>query len=355
MASPRSLGGIVLPGGLDIALIARGLAASAVVWWHVKGFAADSSLEQMLTTSGRFAVWVFFVLSGYLISSGFFTGRYAFDGESLKAFFRNRFLRIYPLFLIVTIATWFFALSQGTAPTLSVEFFLREVLMLQWTHAYSLNGVFWTLGVEIQFYLIAPLLIWLQMRTRSRAIVTALAYIALLGYMLFENRLFPGATGDARYLLGNMVHFQAGIVCAALAPRLQRIASRWRKTLWLGGAIALAGMLLVANALYFKNNPAFLGLRGILLVDGFAFLILVAHIIAEEQRRNPGKAGDVLLALGNLSYGLYAWHGSLMVFAIFKMNFALTFLGALAASYVTYRFCERPLLRLKVRTRPHPV
>jgi peptidoglycan/LPS O-acetylase OafA/YrhL len=140
---------------MDLLLVIRGLAAIAVLIWHAGGHQGDFPF---INVPGRTAVWVFFGISGYVIAYGFLHGRYLLDRPGLKHFYLNRFLRIYPLFLALSLLGWLTMwIGSGSSPIewrdLPDQFF-----GLQFNHTYVLNGVFWTLGLEIQFYAIAPVL-----------------------------------------------------------------------------------------------------------------------------------------------------------------------------------------------------
>ncbi len=85
---------------VDILQITRGLAAIAVVVWHTLGYRGD--LPPIVNTSGRTAVWIFFGISGYVISYGLIHGQYKYRLYSLRHFYTNRLLRICPLFFAIS-------------------------------------------------------------------------------------------------------------------------------------------------------------------------------------------------------------------------------------------------------------
>jgi peptidoglycan/LPS O-acetylase OafA/YrhL len=99
---------------MDLLLVIRGLAAISVVIWHTVGFEAGYPLVNI---PGRTTVWVFFGISGYVIAYGFLHGRYLLDGPGLKHFYLNRFLRIYPLFALLSVLGWLTMWAgSGTSP-----------------------------------------------------------------------------------------------------------------------------------------------------------------------------------------------------------------------------------------------
>ncbi len=143
MSSIKSFFKINLPRKIDLLLIIRGFLAYAVLVWHFKGYEYPIKELAFITIPGRMAVWLFFILSGYLIGFGFSSGRYSYDQKGLLDYYRNRILRIIPLFLTVSVFAW---ICTENKPNFSFQFIIEQILMLQWNHHYDLNGVFWTLG-----------------------------------------------------------------------------------------------------------------------------------------------------------------------------------------------------------------
>lgn len=341
-----------LPSHLDVALIARGLASLAVVWWHVVGYQAAAPLERIFTPSGRYAVWVFFALSGYLMGLSFISKRYRFNGSSLSSYFLNRWLRIWPLFAVVSVFSLGFAYFRGEAPALSFTFFTREFFMLQGIHAYSLNGVFWTLGVEAQFYFVLPVIVFALLKSRKPLLCGVMFYILLAVTTETEVRdqLFPWMTSDSRDLLGNLMHFQAGILIALIRPRLiEKVNPLVGWPALVAWATAVISLFMLANFLYFSRPASFFSWRGAVTVDAFAILVLGLHVIVESRRVKIGAIGTTLLILGVLSYGLYCWHGALWPIELLNGRFWPLLSASLVVTILSYWLLERPLLSFKRR------
>ena len=74
MSSIKSFFKINLPRKIDLLLIIRGFLAYAVLVWHFKGYEYPIKELAFITIPGRMAVWLFFILSGYLIGFGFSSG-----------------------------------------------------------------------------------------------------------------------------------------------------------------------------------------------------------------------------------------------------------------------------------------
>ena len=334
------------PKTLDLALITRGLAALAVVWWHAGGNHTTNEAAFPFVPSGRMAVWLFFVLSGYMIGSGFFSGRYTYSFKSLRNFFANRWLRIYPIFFVVLVACYFIHLGLSDIPSQDIWIFLREATLSKWNHEYKLNGVFWTLGIEIQFYLFAPLLLFFQVRSKRQIPIASLLYIAFLIGAKYLDEL-PGESIDCRNLAGNLMHFQTGILLCALRPKILALPRKWKTGLTKVLPVFAIAALLVSNNLFFVHNTEFLKANGMLLVDFLGASVLVLHIIVEERRRPVHFMGKLLLVLGAFSYGLYAWHGALGIYPSLETNFWVQLPLALALTYLSYLIVEKPVQGLK--------
>lgn len=88
---------------MDLLLVVRGIAAISVLVWHAVGYAGGWAL---INIPGRTAVWVFFGISGYVISHGFINKKYKLNELDLRHFYLNRILRIYPLFLLLSFLGW---------------------------------------------------------------------------------------------------------------------------------------------------------------------------------------------------------------------------------------------------------
>jgi peptidoglycan/LPS O-acetylase OafA/YrhL len=336
------------PRYFDFALTARGIAALLVVFWHAGGNVSTSNAASYLVMPGRTAVWVFFSLSGFLISYGFIHDRYVFRFGSIAHFYVNRFLRIYPLFLFVSAVSYVGFAMLGRAPgPQSLHFISSNFLMLQWDHSYPLNGAFWTLGIEAQLYALFPLILFVQLRGKN-IYASVLLYFALVLMLFYLRRFDSTLLSDCRNLLGNLMHFQLGVAVCAAHNVIQKFLGRVGPMALSTMAAAVAALLLVSDRLYRTDNGAFLSWEGIALVDGMMVLVLSMHTVLSAKRIPMGVFLRSLTVLGTLSYGLYAWHP---VVQNFTPRLASNEVYVIAASYllavITYIAIEKPLLSMK--------
>lgn len=325
----------------DLLLVVRGLAALSVVLWHAEGYKGD--LPPAINLPGRVAVWLFFGISGYVIGYGFIHRRYRLVPLDLRDFYSNRFLRIYPLFLALSAVGWLAErLTTGHSP-IGLADVPAQLLALQFNQAYVLNGVFWTLGIEIQFYLLAPLLVLpLLMNGQARWWTAAALYAAALIWCEIAVSQF-GWSWDGRNVVSNLPHFLAGMIaCRLVADPARRLPPA---TLT---AAAAAGVLGVVSWMYHRDLAGFWSVRGLFLVDAAIVLLVYAHAAVGRTTRPAPEAVRPLTMLGTLSYGLYGWHPYLMKYIPWTVDhLAVLIVASLGAAYATYRIVERPALRLK--------
>lgn len=331
---------------MDLLLTVRGLAAVAVVVWHAEGYLGR--LPALINVPGRTAVWLFFGISGYVIAHGFVHRRYSFTLSDLKWFYANRFLRIYPLFLVLSglsLITEF--LAAGRSP-ISWSDVPAQLFAFQFDQEYVLNGVFWTLGIELHFYLIAPLLLApLLIKNTSRSCLLALGLYAL---MVLWNRYAVARLGwsyDGRNVVANLPHFFAGMIACRF------VASSKLGPAWASVALTTACILLAYTSwLYHHHSGQFWSTRGILLVDLIIVSLIVAHAGWESRRPKPYSMYTALAFLGTVSYGIYAWHSYLMKYVPYMAGHTLVLIvSSVLTAYASYRLVESPALRLK-RYRP---
>ena len=177
---------------LDALLALRGFACLMVIVCHCaitrgsityKGY----DLTWILVSSGEVAVWIFFALSGYLMGKAFYSERYSLNSAGVINFFRNRVLRIFPLYYYSTLILALFFNPE----ILKLEHWGIILRTLTFTYNYSIPGggvnlVLWSLSIEIQFYLCVPF-IYAYFKSHlinRRQIILAFICITLVAFLL---------------------------------------------------------------------------------------------------------------------------------------------------------------------------
>ncbi|CAN5211866.1 acyltransferase family protein [soil metagenome] len=335
----------------------RALAVSLVVVYH---------LWPNRVPGGYVGVDVFFVISGFLITSHL-VGELARTGTiSLPSFWARRIRRLLPASLTVLAAALGAALIW--VPDSLLQQNLREigasaVYVVNWTLAAdavnylsaenlpSLVQHYWSLSVEEQFYLAWPVLIVLSAEVvgfvarrtgRERPAgarvaifwVLAVVFAASLAYSIFLTH----ASQAAAYFntFARAWEFAAGGLAATILlawPKLGHLVpARWAPAV--GEAATWLGIALIAfSALRFSDGSAFPGYIALLPVAG-AVLVLAGGGIASRRWPAARVAGLwPIQRIGDLSYGIYLWHWPLI--ALYPFVFGTPF-GSLGAAVMVF-------------------
>jgi len=292
---------------------------------------------------GVMAVVGFYVTSGYVMT-GVLRNRYPMLGAASR-FYLDRALRLFPQYLTIALVTLLWFLGSGAttaflryAPDGVALFNNLTVVPLNYAYyndsdRFALIPPAWSLGAEIQFYLLIPFIL------RARAVVSVTsvtvyvcAAAGIIDSELFGYRLVPGVLWF--FLLGSWLYD---------AHHHDNVRRTHLFVAALMTAIALFGLLLAATgklALPY-NRETLIG-------------VLVALPAVHWLGRQPRRGWDE--HLGNLSYGLFLSH-----FLIFWVVFDSSVEGVAASwgyilcasvcAWLTQRFVERPALKLRQRFR----
>lgn len=280
---------------------------------------------------GGAGVTLFFVLSGFLITSLIVAERERDGRVNLPAFYVRRGLRLLPaLFALVfvVIIAYGFGLWVASPPDgLAIAAVVGYVG--NWASVAGLQlGVLahtWSLAVEEQFYLLWPALLLLGLRLGGRR-RTAVAILAI-SIMVTPWRMILWSDGAFdRVLNGTDTHADALLIGCAIALLNVRLPSR----IGLLGALAIVGLGIAWRA---SAEVYFLPLAAI------AAAIAVAGC--------PEVLGWRPLAyVGRISYGLYLWH---YLFIWSGLPWPVVIFISFVTAVVSFQVIERPFLRLKDR------
>lgn len=331
---------VKIPNRIDFLLIVRGVAAISVIYWHLGGYLTrDEYFASFFIVPGSLAVWIFFMMSGYLVGHGLIYGRYQQTFKDIRRFWFNRLLRIYPIFITVS-----FVAILISNPIVNLDFISKELLMMQFEHSYSLSGVFWTLGVEMQFYLLAPLMVFsyraiFRKYSENFWILYLITLIPLIIVLIWKQKFLISL--DLRNIIGNLSQFAVGIVMAGYKNKI--LSTGFLKnniTLFL---IAILTVLLIVS---FNHNYA-LNIVTIIFTHIIGIGLIMLHILLEEKKLPSNFLIKTLMILGVLSYGIYAWHGLLVINNFLVDNVLLHTIGSITLAYITYKLIEQPILKFK--------
>jgi peptidoglycan/LPS O-acetylase OafA/YrhL len=321
----------------------RGIAAAIVFLCHARAInALDVGPLNPFVAGGTNGVLLFFAISGYLLYRPFLRG-----DVNLTAYGIRRVLRVWPGYVVALVGLA--ALTGSEVPT---QHPLEFVTLTQYLHPELINQFLspaWTLWVEICFYLALPLVAWLLSLVPARQRVTALLLIALGSVSLrvitiafMSSRPDPASWGALLYAMPALFWaFVPGMILATLeADGRLRIGARG----------ALAGVAVFALGAYVQM-PLF-----DLISSAGAFLI-----VGYCARLNlPRRLATVAAAAGAVSYGVYLWHGELLLWIAGQVGnpwLSIAIAGSLTVLFAAmcYVLVERPAMRFARRIPAEPL
>lgn len=299
---------------------------------EANAISGQNTLQQLGKITGifsHFGVDIFFAISGaimYLIATQ--PGNGAGNVEYAGRFAWRRMLRIYPLFWLSIILSTY--VGRGMPPP-DVWAWVRQLALIDFP---TRQPVGWTLVFEIRFYVLVALLVLLFRKRR-------LGFAVLSAALVLASWLWPAADTATSPI---MLEFVMGIAVAAVCKSGIRLPT---SALLLGG---LAWFLYAAFELYPSVDINAFRWYGF---GPPAAMLLCAAMMLEREGRLPLPA--ITLSAGNASYSTYLWHiGLIGVLTSFwprgPLASLLYLVAALAltaaASAISYRFIERPLIAL---------
>src|SRR5215471_18840629 len=311
---------------------------------------------------GFLGVDLFFVLSGYLITSLLLVEWDARNRIDVRRFWWRRVRRLLPALFVVVLASLVLAaifargdLGPTRSDAISSLLYYTNWHLIFANHSYfvrmgnpSLLQHLWSLAVEEQFYFVWPLvlvaaLVLLGRRRLPFLVIAGIAGSAAAMWLLYNperdpSRVYYGTDTRAFLLL-------MGILLALVWPVFQRMR-RGLHLLELFGIAGLVGTVLLFRQMHDFSPTLY---RGGDLAAAFCFVVLIAAVA--HPATGIGRALGVapLRWIGERSYGIYLWHLPIIVLLAGANarpgpgTLAAEIALVLAAAALSFRFIEEPI------------
>lgn len=307
-------------------------------------------------SGGYIGVDIFFVISGYLITS-ILTKELTEQCFSIAHFYKKRVLRLAPAFFTVLVTVSVLAwqvmlpdeLIKYAQSALYGTFLMANLHMQNEVGDYFSQSVetipllhLWSLGVEEQFYIFWPLILAMLFKAHLRRGLWAVILAGILASLYYAQQQLQINAHKAYYsmpvrafelLLGALIVFLPKI---KLPQRLLHVL------------VSVCLIIIAVIATCFDQHTPFPGLMALLPCIATASMIYLGQF---TESHNPFLNHIVSLWMGKISYPLYLWHWPVIVFAGFYLlpNTLVTQLGILVMTvllaWLTYRYIEQPTKR----------
>ncbi len=326
----------------------RAIAVLSVVGFHVFPF---------WVKGGFIGVDVFFVISGFLISSIIF-GSLERNSFSFVEFYSRRIKRIFPALLLVLIATFalgWFALLADEYKQLGKHIaggagFISNILL--WNESGYFDSAaatkpllhLWSLGIEEQFYIVWPLLLWVAWKQRLN-LLTVTIVIGLISFALNIGRVGSDTVAAFYSPQTRFWELLVGSILAYITLYKRDTIAKFNHSIsnavsFFGAALIATGMLVISKEQAFPGWWAVLPTTGVVLIISAGSNAWLNRVVLSNR---------VLVWFGLISYPLYLWHWPLLSFAVIAQitmhnrERIAAVLISIALAWLTYKLIEKPI------------
>ena len=309
--------------------------------------------------AGFMGVDIFFVLSGFLITSLIMKDRSTNQKNLFKRFYKRRALRLLPALYALLIADFFVSRWENFPGDIQWRTTWHALLFLNnWNIVNNFGkaqndlGHLWSLGIEEQFYLIWPLTLWLLAKLKiSSKMMIPLILFASLVVMAHRTSLWNDGTSWIILYIRTDTRLDSLLIGAMFAYvyRHYQVPSKILNSV---ATLSFMGLIYIK---YFLDKSPFrfeMGWTIIALLAGF----IILSVAEGSWFANRVLISRPLTIIGKVSYGLYLWH--LPVFVVLGRHVTSgpkplrILIGIVIASAVTslsWYFVEKPFLNIKNR------
>jgi peptidoglycan/LPS O-acetylase OafA/YrhL len=328
----------------------------------VSGLGVPLSIIRGMVDTGGLGVYVFFMLSSYLITELLLREKEKTSTIHVKAYYARRILRIWPLYFLFIGLAFVVGLFIPTYRLAGKELAAMLLLSGNWyfvQYGWSVGGFvghLWSISVEEQFYLVWP--IFLKLGGRRTLHAGCVALVALS----FASIFFLSYRGS---LANPTIFANSFVICSFFA--VGGMTALWvhgrtpRVSLTVRGLLMICGfsMFLTAMAACKIHDMVAIG-AGRLMVGYLLACLGCLSIFFGFLGANVPSWCRGLTYLGKISYGLYVFHvvcgvvtgwfaKDVLHHEHWPLSFPVSFLLTALCAALSYRFVETPFLRLKER------
>ena len=337
----------------------RAIAVGAVILYHAK----VSIFAHQLFSGGFIGVDIFFVISGYLITTIILKELITTGSFSFKHFYKRRIRRILPVLLLVMLVSlpfaWIYLLPNSfidfsktilSSLGFSSNFYFHYSGQ-QYGHESGLLKPFlhtWSLSVEEQFYILYPIILLITFKYFRKYLIHILifGFVLSLGLADWGSRNYPSVT--FYFLHTRMWELLAGSILAYFEITLGHRS----KNQTLNLILPTIGLLLIGHSIiFFHDRMLHPSLFTFSPVIGVCLIIWFSN---KDELITKILSTKLFVGIGLISYSLYLWHYPIFAFARVTSFFENSFIKELSTgivililSIISYYFIEKPFRNKK--------
>lgn len=335
----------------------RAIAALIVVWSHIefiKGLYDIPQIDLWIFPNAHFSVTLFFVLSGFLITYLLLKEKDKYGTISFKKFYIRRILRIWPLYYLIIFFSLLLFNTEIPKRTLllclSIFPNIPPALKSGWPNSPQI----WSIGVEEQFYLFWPLVVFFV--PKKHFVKVVLAFIIMYTALPFIiNYLNLHTVNNAKlFSFTQKFFYHTKFNCMAFGGLLGYLLSENKKSLKIYNntlfsllSVFFAFFIWFANISFYSFTEE---------VYAFFFGVMILAVVVNRKIKLDNTVTNFL---GKISYGIYMYHWIIILLLIKYLEqlkdtpyynlilYVLSFGITLLISWISYNTFEKYFLNLK--------
>ncbi|GFP74247.1 acyltransferase family protein [Clostridium fungisolvens] len=313
----------------------RGIAVLLVFFYHIMGVAGIRTLSIRKFNVAPFMMWghlgvdIFYILSGFLLFLPFGKAYYNNTSVNLKDYFIKRALRILPAFYFFIII-YVFCVNTDLLTKSGFKSILGNMMFLQNYPVFNIkvfNDTTWTLAVEVQFYIILPIIAKFFTGNKAKKSFIISIIIVMIYRLAVTAIIKPTmVVSDTRYymaceanILGCFDNFAIGMLISNLYIKnsLNITEIKISKIINVCKKLSLVSPLVFTFLMYNYYNSSFNSSMFHNIFFSFFFditlylfvaSIIVVALFSEGKLINSVLNNRILIFMGTISYSIYIWH-----------------------------------------------
>lgn len=345
-------------------------------WFYTPGYLQPGQNAYLYPINyGRTGVHLFFVLSGFLLFMPY--ARWIFglqERPSAFLFYRRRLLRVGPAYW-VCLGLLALAGAYTIFAVLDVALHVVFLPNLLPQTTFTINGVFWSMAIEVQFYILLPIFAWMTYRL-SRLIgpwpsllvgLGSLTAISLAQTVVARHNSLTGIPVISNFLLGQesslpfwLDIFVAGMAVSAVYVHLTHRTPGRRVPCLLGWVTLIVG-LSIAFGITFVPPAHQIPFKDYLF--GVAYACILLGVLGGPRIARSILGSRPFRFIGLISYSCYLWHLSVLtvveslvaslhlpITQAIALNFVIVLPCSIGAAYLSFQITERPFISIRKRS-----